>query len=100
VQLVLDEDKLEDIEAKKTKSKEEAGDFSESWWEADDDADDGPSFYEEALKFIADFKGSPGALFDWWRSKRAEWASLTVEQQTAVSHACNTRFKELLEQDP
>ncbi len=63
---------------------------------------DGPSSssYKAALKFIADFKGSPGALFDWWRSKRAEWASLTVEQQTAVSHACNTRFKQLLEQDP
>jgi hypothetical protein len=40
VQLVLDEDKLKDIEAKKTKSKEEAGDFSESRQEDDDGDDD------------------------------------------------------------
>jgi hypothetical protein len=36
VYLVLDGGKLQDIEAKKTKSKEEAGDFSESWREDDD----------------------------------------------------------------
>jgi hypothetical protein len=37
VHLVLDGDKLQDIEAKKTKSKEEAGDFSGSQPQDDDD---------------------------------------------------------------
>jgi hypothetical protein len=100
VQLVLDEDKLQDIEAKKTKSKEEAGDFSESWSEADDDADDGPSFYEEALKFIETFGGTPGELLDWWNSKREEWAAMTLEQQDIVSKAYDAKFNRLLEQEP
>jgi hypothetical protein len=62
--------------------------------------DDAPSLFEEVLQFIETFEGSPGELLDWQRSKRAEWASLSMERQTAVSHACNTRFKQLLEQDP
>jgi hypothetical protein len=37
VRLTFDETKLGEIEAKKTKSKEEAGDFSESWPDDDDD---------------------------------------------------------------
>jgi hypothetical protein len=37
VRLTFDETKLEEIEAKKTKSKEEAGDFSESWPDDDDE---------------------------------------------------------------
>jgi hypothetical protein len=40
VRLTFDETKLEEIEGKKTKSKEEAGDFSESWQEDDYGDDD------------------------------------------------------------
>jgi preprotein translocase subunit YajC len=40
VRLTFDESKLEDIEAEKTKNKEEAGDFSESWLDDEDDEAD------------------------------------------------------------
>jgi hypothetical protein len=100
VQLVLDEGKIADIEAKKKKGKEEAGDFSESWQDEDGN-DDEPSpqqFYEEALKVIESFDGWAGELLDWYRSKRAERAAMTQEQQSIVSKAYDAKFKQLISQ--
>jgi hypothetical protein len=59
-----------------------------------------PSFYEAALKFIETFEGTAGELLDWQRSKRAEWASLTMERQTALNRAYTDKFNLLLEQEP
>jgi hypothetical protein len=63
---------------------------------------DGPSSppYKAALKFIETFEGTAGELLDWQRSKRAEWASLIMEQQTALNRAYTDKFNLLLEQEP
>jgi hypothetical protein len=62
--------------------------------------DDGPSLFEEALQFIETFEGTAGTLLDWWRSKRAERAAMTPEQQDIVSKAYDAKFNRLLEQEP
>jgi hypothetical protein len=62
--------------------------------------DDGPSLFEEALQFIETFEGTAGTLLDWWRSKRAERATMTPEQQDIVSKAYDAKFNRLLEQEP
>jgi hypothetical protein len=62
------------------------------------EADKAPSL--QALKFIETFEGTPGALLDWWRSKRAERAAMTPEQQDIVSKAYDGKFNRLLEQEP
>jgi hypothetical protein len=62
--------------------------------------DDGPSLFEAALQFVETFEGTAGALLDWWRSKRAERAAMTHEQQDIVSKAYNAKFNRLLEKEP
>jgi hypothetical protein len=60
--------------------------------------DHDPSLFEEPLQFIETFDGTAGALLDWWRSKRAERAALTEEQQNIVSEAYNAKFNQLISQ--
>jgi len=60
--------------------------------------DHGPSLFEEALQFIETFEGTAGALLDWWRSKRAERAALTQEQQDILRKAYLVKFNELAEE--
>jgi hypothetical protein len=62
--------------------------------------DDGPSLFEAALQFIETFEGTAGTLLDWWRSKRAERATMTPEQQDIISKAYDAKFNRLLEQEP
>ena len=52
-------------------------------------------FYEEALKVIAEFKGSALDLLNWWRSKAKDRAKLAIEDQTHLSQLYTAKFNSL-----
>ena len=52
-------------------------------------------FYEEALKVIAEFKGSALDLLNWWRSKAKDRAKLALEDQTRLSQLYTAKFNSL-----
>jgi hypothetical protein len=66
-------------------------------WGAHGGADEpSPPFYKEALKVIAEFKGSALDLLNWWRSKAKDRAKLALEDQTRLFQLYTAKFNSLL----
>ena len=53
------------------------------------------SDYAKALKFIADFKGEPGDLLNWWRKLAGARAKMSFEEAGHLGKVYTAKFNEL-----